>query len=496
MTDIPAVPETAPVRKAPLRLGATLGYSAGQLIDSVINNTLLVFLLFYVTVVCGLPGALAGAALSVGLVVDAVMDPLIGSLSDSWRSRWGRRLPFMMAAIAPVAVTFVLIFALPKGWPPTLLALWLAALSIVMRVSMSVFLLPYQAVGAELSDDYAERSGIMAWRWGVGQVGAVLAVFLGFGVFLGGKNGLSNRAAYLPLAVTLAVIFTVGALISARMVGRNLGRLHAQAAPAGRLHTRLFRDLAEIARHRSFQILFIGALFFFIALGVFAALGLHANTFFWRLQASETQAVTLALFGGLLAGAPLAGPLLKLFEKRTVLMIGMAGLAAGQGLPAALRLLGLLPLAGGALVLFLSLINFVAGALMAAASIAFSSMMADAADEHEHLFGARREGLFFAGWSFASKAATGVGALISGLILQAIDFPTDLAAHGGTSAVLPARTVELLGFFYGPATAVLTLGAVMVNWFYRLDRKAHAAIILDLAGRRAAASSNSQGSLP
>ena len=88
------------------------------------------------------------------------------------------------------------------------------------------------------------------------------------------------------------------------------------------------------------------------------------------------------------------------------------------------------------------MVNFAAGALMAAASIAFSSMMADAADEHEHLFGARREALFFAGWAFASKAATGAGALISGLILQAIAFPTDLAAHGGVmSAVLPARTI-------------------------------------------------------
>lgn len=37
------------------------------------------------------------------------------------------------------------------------------------------------------------------------------------------------------------------------------------------------------------------------------------------------------------------------------------------------------------------------GTVMAMAAIAFASMMADAADEHEHLFGARREGLYFAG---------------------------------------------------------------------------------------------------
>ncbi len=37
---------------------------------------------------------------------------------------------------------------------------------------------------------------------------------------------------------------------------------------------------------------------------------------------------------------------------------------------------------------------FVLGAMIIALTIAFQSMLADAADEHEHLFAARREGLF------------------------------------------------------------------------------------------------------
>ena len=52
-------------------------------------------------------------------------------------------------------------------------------------------------------------------------------------------------------------------------------------------------------------------------------------------------------------------------------------------------------------------------------SVAYPSMMADAADEHEHLFGRRREGLYFAGLGFASKAATGVGVLLAGMALAA-----------------------------------------------------------------------------
>lgn len=469
----------------PLLLRTILGYASGQLVETVVGNALAVFLLFYVTAACGLPGALAGAAISVGLVVDAGMDPLIGSLSDNWRSRRGRRLPFMLAGLGPVAVTFVLVFALPAGLERVLLAVWLAALLVILRISMSVFVLPYQAVATELSDDFKERSSIMAWRWGAGQLGTLLALILGFGVFLGGGTGLSNRAAYLPFAVCLTVIFTIGALVAVRTVQGAPDRQHAQRPPSGRFHRRLFKDVREIARHGSFQILFAGALFLFVALGVFNALGLHANTYFWRLSPGQTQWVTTSLFGGLLAGTPFASPLLARFEKRTILVVGMAALGMGQGLPVTLRLLGWLPLTGDRLATLLSGIMFVAGALMAAASIAILSMMADAADEHEQLFGARREGLFSAGWAFASKAAMGAGALISGLVLQVINFPTDLAAHGGMAATLPARTAALLGLSYGPGSALLTLGATFIASRYRLDRNVHAAILNELEGRRA-----------
>jgi GPH family glycoside/pentoside/hexuronide:cation symporter len=473
-------------RRAPLATRTKFGYAAGQLIDGIVNNTLSVFLLFYVTAVCGVSGALAGAALSVGIIVDAVMDPAIGELSDSWHSRLGRRLPFMLIGLIPIAATFVLIFTLPSGLAPVLLFAWLTVLSIILRVSTSLFILPYQAVGAELSDDYDERSSIMAWRWGVGMIGAVIAVALGFGVFFTGHDGLSRRAAYPPFALVLAVIFLLGGLTAARTTYKVRERLHTPSESGGWLGKRVLRGILEAFRNRSFRILFIGALLFFIALGTNNSLALHANTFFWHLTGPQTQLVTLALFAGLLAGAPLAGPFLARMEKATVLMVGMVGLLIAQGGPVLLRMLHVLPWVGAPLAWLLAGVMFLGGVLMATAAIAFSSMMADAADEHEHLFGERREGLFFAAWAFASKASTGAGALIAGVLLQVIHFPTDLAERGGTSALLPERMVDWLGLFYGPGAALLTLAAVLTTLFYRLDSKAHAAIIIDLQARRRA----------
>jgi GPH family glycoside/pentoside/hexuronide:cation symporter len=476
-------------QSARLTLPIKLGYAAGQLIDGIVNNALSVFLLFYVTAVCGLPGGLAGVALSLGIIVDAVMDPAIGAWSDGWRSRLGRRLPFMLAGLLPIAVTFVLIFTLPTNLGQWGLSIWLALLSITLRISTSLFILPYQAVGAELSDDYAERSSVMAWRWGMGMTGAALAVSLGFGVFLAGNQGLSRRAGYAPFALALAAIFLLGGLISARTTYLARRRLHAPSQDSGSFGARVLRGVREAFHSHSFRILFIGALLFFVALGTNSSLALHANTFFWHLTSAQTQLVTLALFVGLLAGAPLAGPFLARMEKATVLIVGMVGLLVAQGGPVLLRFFHGLPWTGQHLAWFLAGVMFVGGALMATAAIAFSSMMADAADEHEHLFGMRREGLFFAAWAFASKTATGAGALIAGMVLQLIGFPTDLAERGGTTAVLPEHLVNLLGLFYGPGAALLTLGAVLTTLLYRLDSRTHAAIMLDLFEQRRAIAS-------
>ena len=468
----------------PLRFATKIGYSLGQVLDGIVSQSLGIFLFFYVTAVCGLPGGLAGIALATGLAIDAVMDPLIGSASDGLRSRLGRRLPFMLAGLPAVAVLFVAIFALPTGLSTAALFVWVMILSVLLRVAMSLFTLPYQALGAELSDDYAERTSIMAWRWGLGVLGTVAAVVLAFGVFFRGAGGTLNRAGYTPFAVTLAALFVVCSLLSMRTISTTLDRQHPVTASEGGLHRRVWRELGEVFQNRSFRILFGSALLFFSALGTHSTLALHVNTFFWHLTSAQTQVVTLAVFIGLVLGAPLASPMIKRLEKRAVLLIGLIGIGIADTAPAVLRLLGFFPFEGTVLMWVLAGIVFVGGVLLAAAAIAFASMMADAADEHEHLFGARREGLYFAGWSFAGKAAAGVGALIAGMVIQLIHFPANLADHGGSAAVLPQATINWLGFFYGPGAGVLYLGAICATFRYSLDAKTHAAILCDLRARR------------
>ncbi len=352
-----------------------------------------------------------------------------------------------------------------------------------MRIAISFFYVPYMALGAELSDDYAERSTIVAGRVFFTVVGGVATTFLMWGVFLKGATGRYDQAAYSPLAWTLGAIVAAGALLSTLGTLRARGRLHA--APDGRRFGagQLIGEVVEVCRNRSFLSLFFPCLILFTALGAAGALTLHANTFFWKLSSGQILILGLlapvGIFGGIFGASLLA----RKVEKRSAAVLGLAMIAVAQFGPVALRLTGMIP--ASAAVPALSVAVILGGLGGAIATIAFQSMMADATDEHELLFGARREGLYFAGITLSAKASSGLGAWIGGVTLDLIGFPHGVAATPALLATIPAETIRNLGIAYGPGAAVFTMVSLAVLLTYKLTKSDHARILSDLNDRRA-----------
>ncbi len=465
-----------------LPLVLKLGYASGQLVELVVASMLNTFALYYVTSVCGLPAGLAGIALGAGLVVDAIMGPLIGSISDAWNSRFGRRVPFMVIGLVPLVIVFNLLFALPSEWSQGALLTWLLTLSIALRVTLSIFCLPYQALGAELSDDYTERSSIAAWRWGIGILGTVAVIVLGYGVYFDGPEGIAQRDAYLWLSLTLSALVIAGGLsaIHSGLASRRV--LPRQVAPAMSLHRRLFGEVAEVFRNRTFRVLFVTSLLFNIAQGVNQSMALHLGIYFWRLEPDQMQFLGIAAVFGLALAAPMTGWLGGRVEKRAMVIFGLVGMSIVQISPVILRIFGLLPDAGAALNAVLATGAFAGGLTFALAVIGFISIIPDAVDEHELHFGVRREGMYFAGWEFASKSATGAGLLISGLLLQLIDIRTDESEPAATLISVQSQT--WLGLAGGPFAGLLALVAVVVMLRYRLDSGLHQKIAAALLTKR------------
>jgi GPH family glycoside/pentoside/hexuronide:cation symporter len=470
-------------RRADLGIGVLGVYGAGAVVDAICTFCLSTLLYFYLTAVCGLSGTAAGGSLAIALVADSAIDPLVGSLSDNSRSRFGRRHPFMIGAAIPILVSLGLLFSVPTALKGLGLFAYATALTLALRSGLSLFNLPYIALGAELSDDYRKRSTIVAFRVGVGVMGTLAAIILSYGVFLKGPGGLLHRSAYEPLAWCCGLIALVCGLTAGFGTLGVRERLHRPTAGAGMSLAKFGAELNEVRGNPSFLVLFAACLLFFVAQGMAAAMTLHANTYFWRLPTTAIQAIAFAGIAGVVIGLPLVGVASHLVEKRTVAMAGLTAICIAQFTPVLLRLSGAISGSMGAAEATLMAASVLSGAGVTGAIVGFQSMMADAADEHEHLFHSRREGLYFAGISLSAKASSGLGVFIAGLAMDAIGFPHDIAAKGA-GLVIQAHTARDLGLLYGPGAAVVTLLGVLVLFGYRLNRNSHAQILETLAARR------------
>src|ERR1700712_42129 len=160
----------------------------GQFVDAVSAGAINTFLLFYLNEVCGLPGVYAGASLAIALVVDAFVDPLMGSISDNTTSRWGRRHPYMIGSLAIIFFGLGLLFSLPTGLSNIALFAYATGVALFFRIGLSAYIVPYIALGAELTDDYIQRSSIVAWRTFFGVFASAVPLVLGYLVLLAGPK--------------------------------------------------------------------------------------------------------------------------------------------------------------------------------------------------------------------------------------------------------------------------------------------------------------------
>jgi Na+/melibiose symporter-like transporter len=450
-----------------------LAYGVGELAKGVEEAATNLFLLFFFSQVLGLPSWVVGASMGISLVVDAFADPLMGSFSDGYRHRWGRRHPFLLASAVPVGLTFVLLFS-----PPALgmlgLTAWMSVILLAHRLALTVFLVPHLALGAELSDDYDERTGIAAIRVFFTYLGAAALVVAGRAVFFRPTrifpNGQLDPAAYPRMGLVFGIFMVVAVLVSTFGTWRRIPLL--PRAPENRLPLGLARFVAEqreALSNEGFAVLVGSLLLFFVARGTALALDIYMGTYFWGLGSDAVALPGIALLG-ILLGAPLSTLVALRVDKRDLFVGGMALYAVLTMGPPILKIAGLFP-TGSALrpVLFATL--FASGVVGSGTIVAASSILADIGDAHELATGHRREGLLFGAFSFARKVATGAGTVLGGVFLSAVAFPTQ--AVPGT---VDARLVTALGLCAGPGTALFGIAGVWLASRYRADRGAYAAI--------------------
>lgn len=482
--DMTSSTPAADLRIQPLTRRFKAAYGAGALADGIVVAGFGFFLLFFLTAVCGMSGTMAGTAKLIALLVDGVADPAIGLASDRLRSRFGRRVPFMAFGLLPFALAFGLLFSMPESLTGMAQFIYATACLVVLRVSLSGFILPYTAVGAEVTDNYQERASVVAYRLSFQNAGILIGVVLGLGVFLSGPNGMLERANYVPFGWTCAFVMFLAGMIAIRAVWSAQPRLHGPEEDNTPLVLGFVREMKELSRNRSFMLLFATVLLYFLAYSVHTSLALHASRYFWKLDTTAIQLILLSGCLGPVIGAPLSAFALRFIEKRTLSLIAFFAIAVLLFWPPVLQIFGPVHLDPAAATVVLLINGLLLGTSIMVGGVGFQSMMADTADEHEYLFGVRREGLFFSGLTLAYKGASGLGGLVAGVALDAMHFPTDLVARG-PGVVIPVEVLNKLALASGPMPALIAFLAPMFLFGYRVTRQRHAEIIAALEARKA-----------
>lgn len=270
----------APTPGAKPSVFVKLAYSLGQAAQNGGFDAAIGFVFFYYSAVLGLSGALVGAALAVSLAFDAVVDPLVGSWSDNMKSRLGRRLPLMILGAPLIALAVGLLFSPPAGLGQAALFGWLAVMSVAARGAISLFNVPYIALGAEMSADYGERTSVVVYRAVAGILAAVVITAIGYSVFFA-RGGLQRPDGYPGFGWSVAALLLACLTLCCLGVGRYAAGLPQPEQVSASIWRRLPGEVREIFRNQSFRLLFISAVVLFAATGLNASLNNHAFVFVW-----------------------------------------------------------------------------------------------------------------------------------------------------------------------------------------------------------------------
>jgi Na+/melibiose symporter-like transporter len=326
-------------------------------------------------------------------------------------------------------------------------------------------MVPYYALGSEMTGDYHERTSLSGFRAGAVLVGMIVTTAASFLVYLPASTGEADAKflgdSYASLGTTLGLVMILTGLAA------TFGTLHtrkrlARTSEAERSQ-RFGRTVVEALRNRPFRILLGSSCLSLVAAAINAALALHFLTYFAGINSNGVTAYMLSLYAGGLVGVVVWVRVSKLVEKHYVnagtMMATAVIMSSGYWLFGDGRLFG--TGAVGAL----AVANTFAGFFNVANTVVAQSMMADITAQDEQTGGRRRDGSFFGIYSLGQQLAAGIAILIAGVLVDRF------AGLVPAQAAQSASTVERIALLSNVIPAVILFAAGLLSLRYPLRQQ-------------------------
>ncbi len=446
--------------KSKVPFGQKLAFGIGMFANQMFPAILGIFMVVLVEDL-GFPGWMWSLIYFFPRIFDAITDPIMGFISDNTKSKWGRRKQYVLAGGILMGVAFIFMWQLYAEDTLQYNFWYFFLWSVVFYLGLTLFSVPYVAMGYEMSDDFHERTDIMAVAQWIGQWAWVIAPW--FWVIMYDPEWFpSADVAVRQLAVWVAIPCALCAMVPAIFI-RSKSTLQENyeplnAANIGNSLKKIVISFAEAFKIKQFRKICIATFLIFNAFNTVAALTFFVVVYKLFNGDAEASGVWVSLFGCLGALGttfiviPTVARMARVMGKKKAFMLAQGISVVGYILLYFL----FVPGKPWMYIIGLPFFSFGIGSLFTI----MMSMTADIIDIDELNSGKRREGIFGAIYWWMVKVGFAIAGALSGLIIAFVGFNPDLASTEQQSAV-----DGLLAFFcFFPMAGTIIAMIVMRNY--------------------------------
>ncbi len=155
-------------------MGQKIAFGFGMLANQMFPASLQIFMVILVQDL-GFAPHLWGLIFFLPRFLDAITDPIMGFISDNTRSKWGRRRQYIFVGALITGASFIAMWQMYEVNGAVYNFWYFLSFSFLFYLGITIFSVPYVAMGYEMSDDFHERTRIMAVAQWIGQWAWVIA---------------------------------------------------------------------------------------------------------------------------------------------------------------------------------------------------------------------------------------------------------------------------------------------------------------------------------
>jgi glycoside/pentoside/hexuronide:cation symporter, GPH family len=448
-------------------LGQKVAFGIGMLGNQMFPAALSIFMVVLVQGL-GMDPMLWGILFFLPRMFDALTDPIMGFITDNTRSRWGRRRPYIFVGAIIAGLSFILMWQINPDNSQIYNFIYFLITSLVFYLGLTIFSTPYVAMGYEMSNDFHERTRLMAVAQWIGQWAWVIVPW--FWVVIYDQNIFASAATGARiLSIWVGAFCLVLAIVPAVFCKtqpvrpENMQELSKKNIADN--FDSLIRGFIDTFKCRPFRKLCIATFLVFNAFNTVAGFSWFIIVYYMNQGDPAVAGTWPAWFGTIsaLSTCFLVIPIITFISqkigKKNTFLVSQAVSLVGYSLfwwcfQPAKPLMMFIPL---------PLFAFGIGGLFTL----MMSMTADVCDLDELKIGSRREGTFAAIYWWMVKFGLAIAGLLSGLILKVVGFDQTIAVQS------PEALVGLrLAYIIVPAAGTLLAMFVMRNYDLS-EQKAH-----------------------